>query len=118
MSESPEFEDRVRKLLQENRGREVWSQSERFVFRFAREGEAATYFAEWCEHVRRESLQLIGCLAGGESVCANSAGKLWIGFCNEDSELDWYDSHLTLEELLQRVDARDEQLEEDLWNKA
>lgn len=98
--------------LDRQRGRRVERPNGCTLFSFYSAGEAANLIRDWHREIGIEDFLPVGSLCCGDFVCAHPSGIL---FVVDHDNFEWWDSDVSFDELLRRLDAMDEDLEEDIY---
>jgi hypothetical protein len=104
----------IETLLAPHRGLEVRS-PDTFIFRYYDSGDSDELVNGWvAEELKIPEFIPIGSFCSGDFVCAHPSGKLFVVL---HDNFEWWDSDVSLEELIKRVAAHDEELEEDVYSR-
>jgi hypothetical protein len=101
--------------LQPFRGLHFGKPPECDLFRFMTQGEADIVVNDRAVEVGLEEFYPVGWLGTGDFVCAHSNGKLFVVTC---ANFEWWDVAISLQDLIERAQACDETLEEDVYKSA
>lgn len=101
-------------LLAPHRGKEIRS-TDTFIFRFYDVQEATELVTGWvADELAVEDFIPIGSFCSGDFVCAHPEGRLFVVL---HENFEWWDSDVSLEELIERVLAFDTDLEEEVYSR-